>query len=68
MGLDEIVTVLKQNKQNWMFARDIHKELDLSPSSISTNLKNLRKREAIKYKKTNSNGRQMWIYKYKEDG
>jgi len=67
MGLDEIISVLKQNKEKWMFASDIHKKLNLSPSSISTNLKALRKRKSVKWKITTTPyGRPVHAYKYKE--
>ena len=67
MGLDEVINVLKRHKEKWMYTSDIRKELNLSPSTVSTNLKALRKRESIKYKifRTEKN-RPVYIYKYKE--
>ncbi len=64
MSQQDIYNFLKEHPDEWFTAREINEYLKLSQGSISNNLKKLRQRDAVEYKRIEKKG---YIYKFKED-
>lgn len=64
MSQQDIYNFLKQHPDRWFTAREINEYLKLSQGSISNNLKKLRQRNAVDYKRVEKKG---FIYKYKPE-
>ena len=64
MSQQDIYNFLKQHPDRWFTAREINEHLKLSQGSISNNLKKLRQRNAVEYKRIEKKG---YIYRYKSD-
>lgn len=56
MSQQEIYNFLKEHKDQWFTAREINTYLKLSQGSISNNLKKLRQRNAVDYKRIEKKG------------
>ena len=70
MGQFEVYEFLKENKRKWFTARDISKALKASFGSIGTNLKKMRDRNELMFKKvktkvSSSGKKEVYAYKYK---
>jgi hypothetical protein len=70
MGQYEVYEFLKKNKSGWFTARDISKKLKASFGSIGTNLKKMRDRNEIMFKKikakvSSSGKKEVYAYKFK---
>ncbi len=71
MGQQEVITFLKENRNEWFTTRQIVKRLEASFGSVTMCLKKLRESKQIKYKKdkvaTRIFGkREVYVYKFKE--
>ena len=64
MSQQDIYNFLKEHPNEWFTAREINDYLKLSQGSISNNLKKLRQRDAVEYKRIEKKG---YIYKFKKD-
>lgn len=64
MSQQDIYNFLKQHPDKWFTAREINEYLKLSQGSISNNLKKLRQRNAVDYKRVEKKG---FIYKYRPE-
>lgn len=70
MGQYEVYNFLKKNKGKWFTAREISKRLKASFGSIGTNLKKMRERDEIYFKKiktkvASSGKKEVYAYKFK---
>lgn len=70
MGQFEVYEFLKENRRKWFTARDISKSLKASFGSIGTNLKKMRDRNELMFKKvktkvSSSGKKEVYAYKYK---
>ena len=62
MSQQDIFNFLKEHNDRWFSAREINEYLHLSQGSISNNLKKLRQRNAVEYKRIEKKG---FIYRHK---
>lgn len=70
MGQYEVYEFLKKNKTKWFTARDISKCLKASFGSIGTNLKKMRDRNELMFKKvktkvSSSGKKEVYAYKFR---
>ena len=70
MGQYEVYSFLKKNKGNWYTARDISHKLKASFGSIGTNLKKMRDRQEVHFKKiktkvASSGKKEVYAYRFK---
>jgi DNA-binding MarR family transcriptional regulator len=64
MSQQEIFNFLKKHPKKWFTAKEINEYLHLSQGSVSNNLKKLRLRNAVDYRKLEKKG---FIYTFRED-
>ena len=50
MGQQEIYIFLKKHRKKWFFAKEIANKLRVSPGSVLSSLKRLRKAKMVNYK------------------